>query len=198
MKKVCALLIVMSFILTGCKSDSESIKKSESDTSNDINIIEKTEDEVVVIDGGEIESPDGPVFVDDGTCSGHGYYGIRYEKFEEMLNCEHCVFVEGKVVSRSDYSMFVDKIYVEVFKTESEDDSEIINISIGCNERYIYVGQNYIFNLLYNLEYDYYSLSQGPDSVFNIRNGFITSPDRFSDEDLPTDADEFRNYISID
>lgn len=174
MRYLVILTIVFTFSLVGCSGDSES--NQESENSN--------------IDNSLVENSNY-----SGSFSGSIF--LRYENFDEMLKCEYCNFVEGKVISISSFNNYVDKVFIEIINSGFADKSEIINISVGKGDTGMIRGGTYVLNLFYEPTNDYYSLSQGQDSIFRIVDGFVTLPERFINEDLPLEVEEFLSIISI-
>lgn len=136
----------------------------------------------------------------DGTegCTGVDGVSVRmFFSFEEMLNCDYCGFVQGRVISISNYNIFVDKVYLEVILSEFSDESEIINISVESGSRSMDVGGMYILNLIYTESHDYYSLSQVNDGIFSLVSNTVIIPDGFVNDDIPTELQEFLKYVSL-
>lgn len=181
MKYILLLLFTMS--LTGCVAS----------TVSDIDYEKLIDDEYGTIEDVNID------YVFEGLSSDADFISVlRFEVFEDMINCDSCGFVEGKVISIRENNMFTNNVFVEISTNEFDDQREIIRISILKNEKQLVIGGNYILNLSYVSGADYYFLSQGQDSVFRIFNEIIVIPERYIDANIPTILDEFLSFILID
>lgn len=123
-------------------------------------------------------------------------YEIIYENFAEMMNCEYSEFVYGKVVEKRERNTFSRYLYIEIYQTGFNEQRQIIRLAEMHEDVFASVGGTYVFNLIYQEDYDEYAYSQQSESVFWVHSGEINIPDLFYD-DLKDkkDIDLFLDYI---
>jgi len=124
-------------------------------------------------------------------------YVERFFKFEDLLADQIGDFYYGKVVSIENYNFAVDKVYLEVYKSNI-DCSKLINISIEKNVEWFEEGNEYIIHLNYNSEYDYYSLTDATKSIFEIKGEEILYHEYFKpylEEENKSNISEFMKIV---
>lgn len=126
-------------------------------------------------------------------------YDGSFSTFDELIAYDYGRFYYGCVTRIVPNNMYVDSIYFEIFSKNGGNTGYEIRISELIDHNGFVVGDIYILHLVYNAEYEYYSLSSASESVFKVLQSSVEPPDEFVEEfsDSELVLDQFLRRIDV-
>jgi len=179
-KKVSILFILLFlFLLCSCNVKDDTSYRDKY-FNNDIN-----EEDIKQIDGEFI----------NGAFHFEIDYVQRYYTFDEMQKDKNAQFVYGRIITVSDMNGMIQNYEFEVINSNCIE--SFINILTPKDANLLKINNIYVIHIIYNKEYNYYSLTQGKDSVFILKNGKFEISDNLKStlDDKSLLFDQFLNII---